>query len=128
LVGTDSNGSWGYLMFDTSNQYIQQGITGGLVSLIFFIATIVEGFRCIGRKRKSAQLVNRRSEWFVWLLGVALFANVMAFFGISYFDQTRVGWCVLLAMISAVTASVVTAKPRTFSAEAAEPFVEFAHS
>jgi hypothetical protein len=32
-------------------------------------------------------------------MGAALFANVVAFFGISYFDQTMVAWYGLLAMI-----------------------------
>jgi hypothetical protein len=39
-------------------------------------------------------------------LGASLFANVVAFFGISYFDQTIVAWYALLAMIYAATISV----------------------
>ena len=37
----------------------------------------------------------------MWALGSALFAHVVSFFGISYFDQTIVAWYALLAMISA---------------------------
>jgi hypothetical protein len=102
LLGAKSNGDWGYGMFDTSNQYVEQGVTGGLFSLIFFIATIASAFRRVGRKRKSVE-GDTRSEWFLWLLGSALFANVVAFFGISYFDQTKVAWFALLAVISAAT-------------------------
>ena len=39
----------------------------------------------------------------MWALGSALFANMVAFLGISYFDQTMVAWYGLLAMISAAT-------------------------
>ncbi len=106
LLGTKSNGAWGNMMFDTSNQYVNLGITGGLMCLIFFIATISSSFARIGRMRRSVEGNNRKSEWFLWLLGVALFANVVAFFGISYFDQTRVAWFALLAMISAARAEV----------------------
>jgi hypothetical protein len=103
LLGTKSNGDWGIEMFDTSNQYVQQGVTGGLISLVFFIATIFRSFGRIGNARKFVAWSDPRSEWFLWLLGAALFANVIAFFGISYFDQTRVAWFALLAMISAAT-------------------------
>ena len=37
-------------------------------------------------------------------------APVVAFFGISYFDQTIVGWYAILAMISAVTLPARTAE------------------
>jgi hypothetical protein len=39
----------------------------------------------------------------MWALGSALFANMVAFLGISFFDQTIVVWYALLAMISAAT-------------------------
>jgi hypothetical protein len=103
LLGSGSNDSWGYLMFDTSNQYVEWGVTGGLISLIFFIATISFSFGRIGKARKSVEGNNRQLEWFLWLLGSALFANVVAFFGIGYYDQVRIAWLALLAMISAAT-------------------------
>jgi hypothetical protein len=103
LLGTKSNCTWGAFTFDTSNQYVQQGVTGGLTSLVLFIATISCSFGRIGKARKALKGTERRSEWFLWLLGSALFANIVAFFGISYFDQTRIAWFALLAMISAAT-------------------------
>jgi hypothetical protein len=39
-----------------------------------------------------------------------MFANVVAFFGISYFDQTIVAWYALLAMISAAVVSARRAR------------------
>ena len=38
----------------------------------------------------------------MWACSAALFANVVAFFGISYWDQTMVSWYTLLAIISAL--------------------------
>ena len=40
----------------------------------------------------------------IWLLGAALLANVVAFFGVNYFDQSRMAWFALLAMVCACTA------------------------
>jgi hypothetical protein len=103
LLGTKSNGSWGYETFDTSNQYVQQGVTGGLFALVFLILTISRAFGRVGRARRSVDGADRKTEWLVWLLGCSLFAHTVAFFGISYFDQTRVSWLALLAMICAAT-------------------------
>ena len=41
------------------------------------------------------------------VLGSALFANVVAFFGVNYFDQSRIAWFALLAMVSACTTPVL---------------------
>ena len=104
LLGTANNNSWGYFMFDTSNSYVAEGVTGGLFALIFFIATISRSFGRVGNARKAVEGSDRQAEWLLWLLGCALFANTVAFFGISYFDQMKVSWFALLAMVSAATA------------------------
>ena len=103
LIGTNSNGSWGDFMFDTSNQYVMEGTTGGLLALVLLIYQLSWCFGKLGAARKAAEARDRCLAWLPWLLGVALLAHATAFFGISYFDQTRVGWLALLAMISVVT-------------------------
>ena len=101
LIGVKTTGGWGWDMWDTANQYVSIADTSGLAPLLLFLATIVFAFQCLGRARKCAPERNR--ELFLWGLGSALFANVVAFFGISYFDQTSVVWYALLAGISAAT-------------------------
>jgi len=108
LFGTKSNGAWGNMMFDTSNQYVNFGVTGGLLCLMSFIGIISSSFAGLGRTRRLVDGNDRWWERFLWFLGAALFVNVVAFFGISYFDQTRVAWFALLAMISAGTAKALT--------------------
>lgn len=102
LLGTKSTYNWGFDMWDLANQYVSVGEVYGLLPFISFMATIVLGFKYIGIARKAAQ-GNRRQEGFVWALGATLFANIVAFVGISYFDQTQVAWYALLAIISAAT-------------------------
>lgn len=101
LLGTKINGQWGFDMWDLANQYIAVGEVYGLVPLICFVALIVFGFRYLGKARKGAE--NKRDQLFLWAIGSALFANAVAFFGISYFDQSQVAWYALLAMIAAAT-------------------------
>lgn len=99
LLGTNNNGSWGWEMWDTSNQYVMYGIEGGLLTFVLFITIISKGFGRLGTARKSIE-GNRPEEWFLWCLGAALFAHVIAFFGIGYFDQVQFTWYALLATIS----------------------------
>jgi hypothetical protein len=98
LIGTRDTGSWGWSMWDLSNSYVSQGESGGLVAFVFFIAIISKSFGLLGNMRKI--LSGQKQEWLVWLLGTALFANVMAFWGVSYWDQMQIAWFALLAIIS----------------------------
>ena len=102
MFGTASSPTWGEDMWDTANGYVQEGIVGGLFALVFFIAVISRSFATLGKARKAVE-DDRQKQWTIWLLGAALFAHVVAYFGISYFDHTQVAWFALLAMISAAT-------------------------
>jgi hypothetical protein len=108
LIGTKDAGTWGYDLWDTQNQYVNVGESGGLAAFVFFIAIISRSWARIGEARK--QLEGTRREWVCWFLGAALFANVVGFFGVNYYDQSKIGWFVLLAMISAAIGSELTAR------------------
>ena len=103
LIGTQSNANWGLDMWDAINAYVKAGVEGGLVTFILFLAIIVIGYRRVGFARQAAEQTDPQNEFFIWALGVALFSNTVAFFGIIYFDQSVVGWYGLLAMISVVS-------------------------
>jgi hypothetical protein len=112
LLGTNDAGNWGWDMWDTSNQYIAEGEGGGLASFICFLAMISLCFSWIGKARKAVE-GDRTKEWYFWFLGAAMFANVVGFFGVSYFDQTRIMWYALLAVIATATSSVLGVKSVT---------------
>jgi hypothetical protein len=103
LIGTKDNANWGFEMWDTSNQFIDDAETGGLVCLICIIAVLTLAYKRIGKARRLVQ-GDRQKEWYFWILGSALFCHMVAFFGISYFDQTRFSWYALLATIIVATA------------------------
>jgi len=104
LIGTKNYPNWGWDMWDLSNQYVGVADESGLIPLLAFLAMIIFAFKYIGKARRLAS--SKREELFVWALGAALFANVVAFFGIGYFDQTIVAWYALLAMIPVVAYSL----------------------
>jgi hypothetical protein len=108
LIGVKSTADWGWDMWDTANQYVGTCDSSGLLPFILFVASIVYGFKYLGTARKVS--ANRKQQIFLWALGSALFANAVAFFGISYWDQTQVVWYGLLAAISAAAAIRVKAQ------------------
>jgi hypothetical protein len=104
LLGVKSTFDWGWDMWDTCNQFVATADGSGLLPLILFISIFIFGFKYLGRARKAAS--SRSRETLPWALGAALFANMVAFWGISYSDQIIVVWYGLLASISAATVTV----------------------
>lgn len=100
LLGARDAEQWGPFSYDIANQYVGIGESAGLLPLFLFFAVIVYAFKYLGRARSAARAMPERR--FLWAIGCALLAHVVAFFGLSYFDQLIVPWYVLLAIISAV--------------------------
>jgi hypothetical protein len=116
LLGMRDYGKWGWEMWDTSNQYVTYGQTGGLLTFLLFIGIISRSFAGLGTARKLVEH-NRSEEWFLWCLGATLFSHVVAYFGIGYFDQMQFAWLALLAFIS-VAVSEAKRSPALQSQEA----------
>lgn len=122
LIGVKNTGVWGWDMWDLSNQYVATADMNGLIPLISFLAIIVFGFKYLGRARRTAdQGQNRKQELFIWALSGSLFANVVAFFGVSYWDQIIVAWYALLVIICAATLSARSAPLERNSVPLARP-------
>ncbi|HEY2934572.1 MAG TPA: hypothetical protein VGK99_22780 [Acidobacteriota bacterium] len=103
LIGTKSTAQWGGNLFDVTNQYILEGVDGGLPTMILFIAIIALSFRNLGRALAviKDELIHERL--LLWAMGASLFAHVTSFLSVSYFDQIVVIWYLLLAIISIAT-------------------------
>jgi hypothetical protein len=108
LIGTNHAADWGYEMEDLSNQFVAEGETGGLITLVVFIAMISRCFARVGNARRIVQ-GDSKQEWLFWFLGVSMFSHCVAFFGISYFDQTHVWWFTIITIISVATAPAMAA-------------------
>jgi len=116
LIGTHDYVNWGWNMWDQCNQFVSEGETGGLVCFICFIAMFAICFKWIGNARKAVE-GNRKKEWFFWLLGATLFAQMLAYVGIDYFDQSTFVWYALLALIPAATRLVRVSTANNAKAE-----------
>jgi hypothetical protein len=109
-VGTSYTANWapgGEVIFnnpnmmDITNQYVAQGIHGGILGLGFFVAMIVAGFKTVGRAVRN-EVNPSVDRMLVWALGVSLASHCAAFISVSYFDQIQVFWFWLLAVIAGV--------------------------
>jgi hypothetical protein len=106
LLGTNYTAHWmpyslsaNPEMADITNQFIQEGVNGGLLTMILFIILIALCFRGLGRALKIVE--DRLAVGItLWSAGAALFAHVLSFISVPYFDQMIVSWYLLLAMIS----------------------------
>jgi hypothetical protein len=101
LAGTMIHADWGESTWDTCNQFVSEAATGGMVALAIFLVLLYQIFRALGKARARLS-GSGKLEWLAWSMGCTVVANLFAFQGVSYFDQTRIWWLALVAMIPAV--------------------------
>jgi hypothetical protein len=110
LFGTTYTAHWGPAgeviaadpnMMDITNHYVMEGVKGGLLKLGLFIAIIVVCFKRLGQVLRGLAPKSPQA-FFVWTIGVSLFAHCISFISITYFDQLIIVWFWLLAIISSL--------------------------
>ena len=110
LVGTSVTAHWapsGQVLavdpnsMDITNNYIAQGIQGGLLGLCMFVAIIIGCFRVVGHlvRRHDLPIPHK----LIWAFGVSLACHCIAMISISYFDQIQVFWFWLLAVFATLS-------------------------
>ena len=129
LIGTESYSSWwAYGLDAITNEYILQGVEGGLLTLGLFLGMIGVAFYGVGRiSREGAQrrtralqqrtaryhgMRTRRFRWsrtsagrgaMTWALGVSMVVHCAVFVGVSNFGQTVLVWYLTLGFIGSLT-------------------------
>lgn len=97
LIGCKSVEHWGWLNSDLTNQYVLEGVFGGLVTLILFVVMLCYGLNVLLsnslRDRTGAQ---QRLSWYVF---AAVIGHCVAFMGVSYFGQITMLLYMLLAIV-----------------------------
>lgn len=106
LLGYKDYDKWGFMMFDLCNQFVVQAVTGGLLTLVAYIAIFSRSFGALGDARKKVR-GDRHREWFLWCLGSALFSVVVAHFGINYPAMMEMWLFALWSCISVVTSEAM---------------------
>lgn len=85
MYGVEYTGHWGWGLQDITNQYVFEGVSGGFLQLVLFVAFLTSVFLCIGRALRRRP--GRAESWFLWGSGVCLFVHCMSFLAVSYTGQ-----------------------------------------
>ena len=101
IAGVKTTAHWGSGLQDVTNQYVLEGVRGGVVTLVLFVTTIVLAFGCVGATLRRVE-GDRARRALVWGIGVALFVHCMSFIAVSYFGQSTMLWYLTLALAASV--------------------------
>lgn len=96
---------------DITNQYIVMGVNGGFLTMLLFIALTVVGFRSVGSAVKQLSIEDTVASKLGWTLGATLFAHCVTFVSVAYFDQSRLYFYLLLALIGSLTSHLAQRSP-----------------
>jgi hypothetical protein len=108
LIGTNYTAHWSPTgiglplypdMMDITNQFVAEGVGGGLLKLILFIAIIVECYKRIGLVVRDTQGSRLEERFLFWAMGCTLFSYMIAFISVSNSAQTGILYYCLLAFI-----------------------------
>jgi hypothetical protein len=128
LIGTRSAERWPGPGFDAiTNEFVRQGVDGGLLTLALFVGMIVVAFIGVGRilrdaSRKRYRVAGSTADGkrtllrpagdaneraaklaLAWALGVSMFIHCVVFIGVSYFGQVLLVWYVGLGFIGSLS-------------------------
>ena len=90
LVGTDGTAHWGWGLQDITNQYVSEGVNGGLVTLVLFILVLRASFRQLRLARNAYErFEGPKSPWalLAWGCSVSLAVHCVSFISVAYFGQ-----------------------------------------
>lgn len=111
LFGVKDTEEWGFGLWDVCNQFVLEGVRGGVLRLWLFILILVLCFRQVGIVMRTLG-GDRRRTLMVWSLGVMLFVHCVSFWGYDYWDQIILLWYLLLSTIAGLHAIVALPEPR----------------
>jgi hypothetical protein len=110
LLGTRRVGSWGWGLQDVTNQFVLEGVNGGLAALASFILVLTRLYSAVGsivkRVESAPTRTRKRVGYLAWGLGAGLTAHVASFISVSYFGQLQVLLFLHFAMISSAFSAV----------------------
>lgn len=104
VLGTRETASWGWGLEDVTNQYILEGVRGGLVTLVLFCVILFVGARAA--VRLSLRLGRQPESHLAWGMFVTIIGHCLSFVGVSYFGQIAMIWYLLLASVAFVYSQV----------------------
>lgn len=108
LLGTSNTGGWVATQLasggtDITNQFVSDGLNGGLLGFILSAMLVVRCFQQIARAMEATETDSLAATKFAWGVGATLAGTIAILFSVTYFDQMHVIWYFLLAVIAALS-------------------------
>ena len=100
--GTPRTGHWGPGLQDVTNQFVAEGVNGGITRLFVFVVICWSAFAGVSRSMRLPD-APRAYRLCTWALGTAMFMHCLNFIAVSYFEQIVVEWNMMLAAIGSLT-------------------------
>jgi hypothetical protein len=97
LIGCQGVAHWGIHAGDITNQFILEGVRGGLVTLVIFIILIYHLVKipCLLSLKTQSKYV----KWLSWGVCVSVLGHIVSFFGVSYFGQIMMLLYLIFAIV-----------------------------
>ena len=97
FLGTKSTGHWGWGQEDITNQFVLEGVRGGILTLLIFTVLIYKAVKIPGLL--SLELIDPAAKWMSWGICVTMLGHFVTFWGISYFGQINMVLYLTFALV-----------------------------
>jgi len=87
-------------LVDVTNQFVLEGVRGGILTLALFCLLMFSAVRITGRY--SLRSMPRGQQWLAWGVCVSVIGHCISFFGVSYFGQIRMLLYLTFALVAFV--------------------------
>lgn len=98
LTGTENTDKWGTGLGDITNQFVLEGVRGGVVTLLLFIIIIFRAVKIPGRM--SLISTNKEVKLISWGICISVLSHFVSFWGVSYFGQINMLFYLTLALVA----------------------------
>jgi hypothetical protein len=99
LIGTKATAHWGHGQSDITNQFVLQGVRGGVGTLLLFSIIIYHAVKIPGTFSLRSTLPDE-AKWMSWGVCVVMFGHFVTFWGVSYFGQIDILLYFTLALVA----------------------------
>ena len=103
LLGTTNTGAWDTVhgqTWDLTNQYVVEGVEGGVWGLLLFLSLIISAARTLIVHYQNA--ASREEQFLAWCVAVSFAGFLFSFFGIELYGQVGFLWYLLLAITALI--------------------------
>jgi hypothetical protein len=104
MIGCKTTEHWGYGMIDVTNQYIVEGIRGGVATLVLMLVALYLMLRTAWRFSLQEMSIDR--QWLGWGVCVMFIGHCVTFLGVFYVGQMRMFLYLTFAVVSAIYGSM----------------------